>query len=110
VILHPEAKEELDALPEREIAAIENAIAKLRVDGDDLGFPYSSAVRGAPQLRELRPRRGRSPWRAFYARVQTTIFVVAAVGPEAQNNPRAFRKAVELALERLETFEVPDEV
>lgn len=51
--------------------------------------------------RELRPRAGRSPWRAFYARVGER-FVIAAIGPEAESNPRSFEQAVALAARRLE--------
>jgi hypothetical protein len=100
-----EAKTEALGLPSREYAALENVVIKLEELGDGLGFPHCSAVKGAGSLRELRPRRGRSPWRAFYARRGNSYFIIAAIGPEAQNNPRVFRRAVAVALERLERLE-----
>jgi hypothetical protein len=51
--------------------------------------------------RELRPRGGRSAWRALYRRVGD-VFVVATVGPEAQANPQGFGRMIKLATQRLE--------
>jgi hypothetical protein len=65
-----------------------------------LDYPHTSAVQGALGLRELRPRAGRSPWRALYRQVGDH-FVVAAVAPEAQQNPRGFRRACRAAERRL---------
>ncbi|MBI5835042.1 MAG: type II toxin-antitoxin system RelE/ParE family toxin [Armatimonadetes bacterium] len=97
----PEAKLEWDALPPREIAAMGNAILKLQAAGDQLGYPHSSAVLGLPEpLRELRPRQGSSPYRAFYCRCGHTI-VVSAIGPEAKRDPNGFDRAVARALDRL---------
>ncbi|MBU6244347.1 MAG: type II toxin-antitoxin system RelE/ParE family toxin [Actinomycetales bacterium] len=59
-----------------------HAVEKLEAFGPQLGFPHSSAVQGFSGLRELRPRAGRSPWRALYQRVED-VFVIAAIGPEA---------------------------
>jgi hypothetical protein len=84
----PEAERERAALPKSERAALINADAKLGAYGPRLGYPHTSAVRGADKLRELRPRAGRSVWRALYRQVGEA-FVVAAVGPEAQADPRA---------------------
>ena len=53
------------------------------------------------RLRELRPRGGRSPWRALYER-HGSAFVIAAVAPEAEVNSRGFDRAVRLARRRLE--------
>ena len=53
-------------------------------------------------MRELRPRGGRSPWRAFYRRVGD-VLVISAIGPEAQSNERGFRAAVERAVRRLDS-------
>lgn len=69
-----------------------------------LGYPHTSAVRGAQGLRELRPRAGRSAWRALYRQIGQ-VFVVAAIGPEAQCGPRGFDRAVRRALERLSKVE-----
>ena len=50
-------------------------------------------MRGVESLRELRPRAGRSTWRALY-RQAGQVFVVAAVGPEAQADPRGLDRAL----------------
>lgn len=81
-----------------------NADAKLSAPGPALGYPHSSAVREAPGLRELRPRAGRSPWRAFYRQIGDS-FVVGAVGPETQVDPRGFRRACRAAVTRLSKIE-----
>jgi hypothetical protein len=49
--------------------AILNAVAKLRELGERLGPPHMKPLRGAAAtgLRELRPKQGRSDWRAFTA-------------------------------------------
>ncbi len=99
VVVHPLAGKELAGLPAPERAAVDNAVLKLRAAGPTLGYPHSSAVVGA-QLRELRPRAGRSAWRAFYARVGD-VFVVVAVGSEAEHDHRAFTRAVAAGKERL---------
>jgi hypothetical protein len=96
----PEAGQEYRAVPSRERRALDNAVAKLRTLGPSLGFPHSSAVQGATGLRELRPRAGRSPWRAFY-RILADTPVIAAVGPEAEHDPRGFRRACRDATQRL---------
>jgi|HubBroStandDraft_5_1064220.scaffolds.fasta_scaffold773631_2 hypothetical protein len=49
------------------------------------------------------PRRARA-WRALYRQVGE-VFVVAAVGPEAQSDPRGFERAVRRALQRLADLE-----
>lgn len=105
VTLTDAARAELRQLPPAERKAVARALDKLAVAGDQLEFPHTSAVRGAAEaLRELRPRRGRSPWRAFYRRVGARM-VVGAIGPEAQVDPRGFAKAVTAALERLAEVE-----
>ncbi len=58
---------------------------------------------GLPKA-ELRPRAGRSAWRALYRQVGD-VFVLAAVGPEAQSDPRGFDRAVRRALRRLADLE-----
>jgi hypothetical protein len=101
VVYLPEARQERAALPKAERAALINADAKLGSFGPLLGYPHTNAVRGAGRLRELRPRAGRSAWRALYRQVGE-VFVVAAVGREAQSDPRGFDRAVRRALDRLE--------
>ncbi len=100
----PEALTERDSLPPAEDAALINANRKLEALGPALPFPHSSAVQAAERLRELRPRGGRSPWRALYRQV-ADVFVVAAVVPEAQRDQRTFTtgcRAAERRLARLE--------
>jgi hypothetical protein len=104
VEVHPEAEGELQALPAAERAAMQHAFEKLEVYGDQLPFPHSSRVKGAAQLRELRPRAGRSPWRAFYRRVVSTL-VIGAIGPEAHVDPRGFGRAIRAAEVRLTRIE-----
>jgi hypothetical protein len=50
--------------------ALLNAVDKLRRLGEQLVPPHMKPLRGAQasELRELRPRQGRSDWRAVYAR------------------------------------------
>jgi hypothetical protein len=104
VVYLPEAERERGALAKGERSALINADAKLGAYGPQLGYPHTSAVRGAESLRELRPRAGRSAWRALYRQIGQ-VFVVAAVGPEAQTDPRGFDRAVRRALERLAKVE-----
>ena len=100
----PDAEQERGKLPATERAALYNAVRKLEAIGPALGYPHSSDVREAPGLRELRPRQGRSPWRALY-RQYGSIFVIAAVCPEAESDPRGFRRGCTAALARLEELE-----
>lgn len=104
VLLHPEAENELNKLPTREKVAVDTAMDKLRELGPSLPYPHSSNIQTANNLKELRPRQGRCPWRAFYRPI-SSVFVVAAIGPEAQQNSRGFHKAVHLAEERLDELE-----
>lgn len=104
-LLVDEAVSEVDSLEGTEREAMENAVKKLQALGPRLGYPHSSAVRGAESLRELRPRAGRSPWRAFYRRIGEA-FVIGAIGPEAAVDRRGFDRAVTLAGARLDEVEV----
>jgi hypothetical protein len=101
----PEALEELVNVPPREQASLSEAFLKLEALGDQLGAPHSSSVEGITgYLRELRPRRGSSPWRAFYRRIGDEI-VVGAIGPEAMKDRRGFNRAVQVAMKRLDDFD-----
>jgi hypothetical protein len=100
VVFHPDAEAEMTGLPPRERAAMLTAVAKLIALGSTLPFPHQSHVRGVEDLRELRPRAGRSPWRAFYRRVDD-VFIIAAIGPEAQSDKRGFDRATSAAITRL---------
>jgi len=87
VIMLREADVERQILPGAERVTLANAIEKLKALGDQLDYPHSSNVRGGQGLRELRPRAGRSPWRAFYRRIGQ-VMIIAAIGPEAKVDPR----------------------
>jgi len=100
----PEAEQEREELPGKEKAALYNAVQKLEQIGPSLGYPHTSDVRGFLDLRELRPRQGRSAWRAFYRRVREP-YLIAAVGPEAQHDRRGFDRACEAAVARLTELE-----
>lgn len=100
-----DARSELTGLPVAERRAVMTAVAKLEVFGDRLGAPHSSRVKGSRVgIRELRPRSGRSPWRALYRRLGSAM-VILAVGPEAEHDRRGFDRAVRLAEERLKEIE-----
>ena len=86
VVIHPDAEAELGRLPTREQDAIATAVAELRAEGPTLGYPHTSEVRAVHGLRELRPRRGHSRWRAFYRQIDRTL-VIGAIGPEAEADP-----------------------
>ncbi len=75
------AEEELAGIPPSEQRAMQAAFEKLEQFGDLLPFPHSSKI-VERNLRELRPRAGRSRWRAFYRRIAEMI-VIGAIGPEA---------------------------
>jgi hypothetical protein len=77
-----------------------SAFKKLEAGGIALGAPHTSQVKGST-VRELRPRRGSSPWRAFYQRIGD-VLVIAAIAPEAKANPRAFARGVRKAEARLD--------
>ncbi len=104
VVFHPEAEAELDALPVSERVATLHAVEKLEALGPALPFPHQSNVKGTEGLRELRPRAGRSQWRALYGRAQDT-FVVVAIAPEALVDARQFRRAVAAASKRMNEIE-----
>lgn len=104
VVYLVEAERERDTLPAGERNTLYNAVAKLQVIGPTLGFPHTSAVLGAIQLRELRPRAGRSPWRGLYRQIGDRL-VIAAVAPEAQQNPKGFKRACNAAMKRLSELE-----
>jgi hypothetical protein len=104
VLVHPAAGKELAALPSEERAAMQHALEKLEALGSQLPFPHQSAIRGAPGIRELRPRAGRSPWRGFFTRVGNSL-VLLAIGPEAEVDRKEFQRAVAAAQARLAALE-----
>ncbi len=107
IIIHAAAAEEYRILPEREQDAMDNAIAKLQALGEQIGYPHSSAVKGADRLRELRPRAGRSRSRAFYRCIRDVV-VIGAFGSEASVDPRGFQTAVQRAINRLAAYETKE--
>ncbi len=58
--------------------SILNAALKLRELGEHLRPPHMKPLQGATALRELRPRQGRSDWRAIYRR-SGSVYVVLAI-------------------------------
>jgi hypothetical protein len=64
--------------------AILNAVVKLRQLGERLEPPHMKPLQGAAAsgLRELRPKQGRSDWRAIYRR-SGSIYVILAVDRHA---------------------------
>jgi hypothetical protein len=102
VEIHTEAEPELQELRRQSVSehvAMLHAIEKLEAIGPTLGFPHTSQVKGT-KVRELRPRAGRSPWRAFYARVGN-VLRVGSIGPEAKHDQHGFDAAVARAVSRL---------
>jgi hypothetical protein len=105
VQVHPQVVDDRRTVPEREQPAIAQSLRILRAAverGRELGYPYSSQVKGS-KLRELRPRRGRSAWRLLYARVDNTVWILA-IAPEALEDPSGFRRAIARAEQRLESL------
>lgn len=98
VLWHPEAEDEAAGLVSKESVAIENAIEKLRSAGVKLDKRHSDHV--GDGLWELRPRAGRSPWRAIYKRIGETTFVILAVCPEYEENKKGFNKGLKDAAKR----------
>jgi len=72
--------------------------------GIKLGFPHTSKMVGADNIRELRPRASRSRVRPLYRRVGGT-FVIAAIGPEAQSDPTGYKRSIRIAEQRLAAIE-----
>ncbi len=104
VLFHPAAEAEIASLPDEEKVAMVHAVEKLEVMGLRLCFPHQSGVSGTRGLRELRPRGGRSQWRAFYRQIDDVI-VIGGVGPEAKVDRRRFDRAVKAAQRRLDMLD-----
>ncbi len=104
---HAKADAERKAIADvSERVAIQNAIAKLEVDGPALRAPHQSGVKGAAGegLRELRPRQGRSRWRPIYRRFGE-FFVILAVAPEAEIDSGGYDSQVREAQKRRSSLE-----
>ncbi len=75
------------ALSDAEAREVMNVVDKLEILGLSLGFPHSSAVAGGRHaLRELRPKRGKSPIRVFYAFDPQRQAVVLIGGDKSGDN------------------------
>ena len=96
-----EAEHERDRLATGERVALDRAVRKLATLGPQLPFPHQSSVRQGHRLRELRPRAGRSQWRALYRRIGD-VFVIGSVCSEAHVDSPAFARGVASAIKRLE--------
>lgn len=80
VIYDPDAVAELLAMKSKEeYRALLNAIRKLGELGEQLGPPHVKSLKGSQgaALRELRPRQGRSDWRAIYRRAGDFYVILA---------------------------------
>ncbi|HUO04517.1 MAG TPA: type II toxin-antitoxin system RelE/ParE family toxin [Candidatus Binataceae bacterium] len=55
------------ALYQKEAEAVARVVGLLEEKGVALGFPYTSEIKGAEALRELRVQSGGHPLRVFYA-------------------------------------------
>jgi hypothetical protein len=99
-----EAAVEQRRLPMNELLALRHALEKLEAYGPLLPAPHQKHVVGAERLRELRPRAGRSRFRAFYRQVGDAM-LIAAIGPEYQVDRIGFQRAVRVAEQRLRAFE-----
>lgn len=99
---HPKVEPEYHALEPREAVAVDNAIA--RGHRVRIALPTQQHIQGAEDLRELRPRGGRSRTRVLYRRIGA-VFVIGAIGPEAAVDPKGFKRAVREAEQRLDEIE-----
>lgn len=81
VVYDPDATIELASAvkSKEELRAIFNAVEKLRALGERLCPPHMKPLQGEPaaSLRELRPRQGRSDWRAIYSRYGAGYVILA---------------------------------
>jgi hypothetical protein len=86
VIYDPDAVHELVTLVKSREAhrSLNNAVLKLRDLGERLEPPHMKPLQGnaASGLRELRPKQGRSDWRAIYRRAES-VYVILAVDRHA---------------------------
>jgi hypothetical protein len=98
---------ERNQLSSRDRVALDHAVEKLELMGAQLPEPHQRNVVGADRLRELRPRAGRSQFRALYRQVEEWM-LIGAVGPESQVDPTGFRRAARQAEKRLKAFEETD--
>lgn len=102
VIYDPDAVVELLAMKSKEEhRALLNAVRKLGEVGERLGPPHMKPLKGdrAASLRELRPRQGRSDWRAVYRRAGD-FYVILAI-----DRHKNFESLIERAQARAERYD-----
>lgn len=112
VIWHVGAIEDRrDIQDKSERTAIDHSARKLEALGPALRYPHQSAVKASKiSVRELRPRAGRSRWRALYIRVAPTTFAILAIAPEAHIDRSGFVRGVKRAKQEHETARPHDDV
>jgi hypothetical protein len=101
VIYDPDAVVDLLAMKSKEEhRALLNAVRKLGELGEQLGPPHMKPLKGdrAAALRELRPRQGRSDWRAVYRRAGG-FYVILAI-----DRHKEFAALIERAQARAERY------
>lgn len=91
-----------DVKSRAERKAVFNGAHKLKALGKDLPAPRVKALKGEPDLLELRPRQGDSPVRPIFAR-DGNRFIILAVAP----NKRSFGRAISNARDRLARYKPP---
>lgn len=104
VIYDPDAVVDLLAMKSKEEhRALLNAVRKLGELGDQLGPPHMKPLKGdrAAMLRELRPRQGRSDWRAIYRRAGD-FHVILAI-----DRHKDFAALIERAQARAQQYDRP---
>ena len=104
VIYDPDAVVDLLAMKSKgEHRALLNAVRKLGELGEQLGPPHMKPLKGdsAAALRELRPRQGRSDWRAIYRRAGD-FYVILAI-----DRHKDFTALIEHAQVRAERYDTP---
>jgi hypothetical protein len=104
VIYDPDAVVDLLAMKSKEEhRALLNAVRKLGELGEQLGPPHRKPLKGdrAAALRELRPRQGRSDWRAIYCRADG-FYVILAI-----DRHKEFAALIERAQARAERYDRP---
>jgi hypothetical protein len=102
VIYDPDAVAELLAMKSKEEhRALLNAVRKLGELGEQLGPPHVKPLKGsqAASLRELRPRQGRSDWRALYRRAGD-FYVILAI-----DRHKNFTSLIERAQARVDRYD-----
>jgi hypothetical protein len=98
----PDAVVDLLAMKSKEEhRALLNAVRKLGELGEQLSPPHMKPLKGdrAAALRELRPRQGRSDWRAIYRRA-SDFYVILAI-----DRHKEFAALIERAHARAERYD-----